>query len=344
MLRIFHVPSHLTYVAKLTGTDFTPVDSPTGRPLLLSELAELSRWDFFDVLHVHTVELATADDLERVAGRAEHEGKGFVFTAHDLVPNIETDRFEFDLKTALIIRRAGAVMTLTSTAAEQIATVFGVPVSSVRVVPHGAAMPLSLVGSQSTGGEVAALGALRPNRDFLSLVRAWRLLPTPRPPLRLLIRSLKRADELRYEAVLNELEQVKRAVPEVTITTRPDVMPPDDLVSWCRPASLLVLPYSTITHSGQLELARDLGLRAVAPGVATLRSQLDEGPSSSVECFAPSDLADPHQFAGHLQQALSRPAPAARGTGLRDYRAAEHARIIDAHRDAYLSAISPKKV
>ncbi len=109
MLRIFHVPSHLTYTAKLASAEFTPVASPTGRPLLLSELVGLGRWDFFDVVHVHTVELATADVLEQVAERAEHEGKGLVFTVHDLAPNIEAEHSAFALKTALLVRRAGAM-------------------------------------------------------------------------------------------------------------------------------------------------------------------------------------------------------------------------------------------
>ncbi|MQA09321.1 MAG: hypothetical protein GEU98_12380 [Pseudonocardiaceae bacterium] len=344
MLRIFHVPSHLSYAAKLTSSEFAPVASPTGGPLRLSELAELRCWGFFDVLHVHTVELATADDLERVAARAENEGKGLVFTAHDLAPNIEDDRSAFDRKTALLVRRARVVMTLTTAAAEQVAMASGVTVSSLRVVPHGAALPLSLVGSNSVGAEVAAFGALRPNRDFLSVVRAWRLLPAPRPPLRLLVRSLTHAEEQRYTTVLDELAQAERADPELTITTTPDVMPPDDLVSWCRPVSVLVLPYTKITHSGQLELARDLGLRLVAPDVPTLRSQVDEGPRSSVEWFALSDLAEPRRFATHLQHALSLPAPATGGTAVHDYRAAEHTRLLDAHRDAYLSATSPIKV
>lgn len=344
MLRIFHVPSHLTYVAKLTSAEFAPVPFSTGRPLRLGKLVALGSWDFFDVLHLHTVELATVDDIERVVLRAEREGKGFAFTAHDLEPNIETDRVTFERKTALVASRAAAVITLTKTAAERLAKSLGVAVSAVRVVPHGAALPLSSIGRNSEGTEIAAFGALRPNRDFLSVVHAWRLLTTPRPPLRLLVRSLAEADRQRYAPVLAELEQVARAEPDLPITTTADVVPPGELASWCRRASVLVLPYTRITHSGQLELARDLGVRVVAPSVPTLRAQLDEGPSCPVVWFAPEELDDRERFAGYLQDALSLRPSATDGTAMHEYRAADHNRLLNAHHDAYLSVASTNKV
>jgi hypothetical protein len=111
MLRIFHVPSHLTYVAKLTGPEFAPVPSPVGQPLRLSELVALDSWDFFDVLHRHTVELAAGDEIERIASRATCADKRLVFTAHDLVPNIKTDGAIFGHKTTRAARHAAAVIT-----------------------------------------------------------------------------------------------------------------------------------------------------------------------------------------------------------------------------------------
>src|SRR5437879_4621407 len=101
MLRVFHVPSHLAYVTKLVGDGFAPVPSPAGRPLRLIELLALGSWDFFDILHIHSVELATKEQIEMVASRVAGESKRLVFTAHDLVPNIETDGATFDRKTAL---------------------------------------------------------------------------------------------------------------------------------------------------------------------------------------------------------------------------------------------------
>ncbi len=343
MLRIFHVPSHLAYVAKLQAAEFHPVPPPAGRPLRVDELAALDSWDFFDVLHLHTVELATLSHIDRVATRATGEGKSMVFTTHDLVPNIETERVEFGRKTALAARQAGAVVTLTKTAAHRLAQDAGVPASSVRVVPHGAALPVSLIGGSAGGHGIAAFGALRPNRDLIALVQAWRRLPQPRPPLRLLLRSLSPVDRERYAAPLAELDRAARAEPELIVTTTSSVMPPDELASWCRQSSVLVLPYRRITHSGQLELARDVGLRVLAPAVPTLRAQLEDGPACPAVWFPRQALDESQRFAGHLQQALSLPWATVNGDAVREYRTAEHRRLLDAHHDVYFFT-RPEKV
>lgn len=335
MLRVFHVPSHLSYVAKLAGPAFAPTPSPAGRPLQIGELAAWPSWDFFDVAHLHSVELATINDIERLAARAASEKKRLVFTAHDLVPNIERDRAAFDRKTALTASRAAAVATLTEPAALKLARSIGVPESAVHVIPHGAALPLSSLEDRTIAGQgVAAFGALRPNRDLLALVRAWATLPA-RPPLQVLVRSVSAADRDRYASVLAELDQVGRAEPELRISTRSDVVPPDDLASWCRQSSVLVLPYRHITHSGQLELARDLGLRVLAPDVPTLRAQLAQGPPCPTEWFPLGALDEPNRFADHLQRALSLPSPERDGSELRRHRTAEHRWLLDAHHELY---------
>ncbi|MGH3624926.1 MAG: hypothetical protein ACRDQ5_24565 [Sciscionella sp.] len=291
------------------------------------------------------MELATVDDISGVTLRAKQEGKGLVFTAHDLEPNIEADRMTFEHKTTLLARRAGAVMSLTGTAVQRLAQRSQIAVSSVYVVPHGAALPLSLLGDSGTDCTgFAVFGALRPNRDFRSVVRAWRHLAPRRPPLRLLVRSLREPDRQRYASTLATLEDNSCDESDLTVTMTPDVMPPDELVSWCRLASVLVLPYPSVTHSGQLELARDLRLRVVAPDVPTLRAQLDAGPECPVVWFRPSDLGDPKRFASHLREALSLPASTIDGHSLHEYRVAEHTRLLDAHHDIYSSVTSNMKV
>lgn len=125
MQRVFHVPSHLSYVSKLVGDTFTAVPSPSGRPLRVSDLLHLQSWDFFDVLHLHTVELADSGELTALAARLRETGKGFVFTLHDLVPNIEIDQAAFEEKTGLMVREASRVVTLTHAAARQVSARFG---------------------------------------------------------------------------------------------------------------------------------------------------------------------------------------------------------------------------
>lgn len=307
MQRVFHVPSHLSYVSKLAGDTFVPVPSPSGAPLRVSDLLDLESWDFFDVLHLHTVELAASGDLAELAARLRETDKGFVFTLHDLVPNIEVDTAAFEEKTRLAARQAQRVVTLTHAAAQQVAARFGVESS---VIPHGYAVSPDLAVRR--GGGVRGLlvfGALRPNRDILGLVRAWRQLTGTRPPLRVLLRSLGAADQRRYAAELAELAEATRSEPDLTVEATDGVLSPGELVDRCHVATALVMPYRSITHSGQLELARDLGLTAVLPDTPTVRAQLSETAVDEHPCvwFPATALRNPIEFAGYLEKASEIP-------------------------------------
>lgn len=105
MLRVFHVPSHLAYVSKLADDRFASIAAPTGSPLRVATLLGLSSWDWFDVLHLHTVELACRDELRSMVARARGEGKRLVVTIHDLQPNIESDAANFEAKLGLVLTR-----------------------------------------------------------------------------------------------------------------------------------------------------------------------------------------------------------------------------------------------
>jgi glycosyltransferase involved in cell wall biosynthesis len=327
--RIFHVPSHLDYVSKLVGPSFAPVPSPSGGPLTVAALLALDLWDFFDVLHVHTVELATAEQLAELVDRLRHRRKGLVFTVHDLVPNIETDPVAFDEKTRLLVKEAAGLITLTGLAADTVVSRLG---RRPVVVPHGIAVAPPVV--RRTGDPVRrepgllAFGALRPNRRLVAMVRAWCRLPADRPPLSIVLRSVGPADRERYRIELDELAAADEPGLSVELIDR--VLSPAELVDRCRVASALVLPYRSVTHSGQLELARDLGLGAVLPDVPTLRAQL-AGADHPCVWFPPAALDEPDVFARYLAAA---PPPAA---GVPD-REGEHAELLRAHELEYRSA------
>jgi hypothetical protein len=76
-----------------------------------------------------------------------------------------------------------------------------------------------------------------------------------------------------------------------------------ELVERCQHATALVMPYHRITHSGQLELARDLGLSAVVPDVPTVRAQLGETKGDEHPCvwFPTTALSNASEFAGYLE-------------------------------------------
>jgi glycosyltransferase involved in cell wall biosynthesis len=307
MQRVFHVPSHLSYVSKLAGDTFAPVPSPSGAPLRVSDLLELETWDFFDILHLHTVELAASGDLIALAARLRETGKGFIFTLHDLVPNIEVDQAAFAEKTRLAARQASRVVTLTHAAAQQVSARFGITPS---VIPHGYAVSPELMAQRSDGAPgLLVFGALRPNRDLLGLVRAWRQLPSTRLPLQVLLRSLGALDQRRYASELAQLAEAARVEPDLTVETIAGVLSPSELVDRCQEAAVLVMPYRSITHSGQLELSRDLGLTAVVPDTHTVRAQLSETAADKHPCvwFPTTALGNPIEFAGYLEKASETP-------------------------------------
>ena len=92
------------------------------------------------------------------------------------------------------------------------------------------------------------------------------------------------SDQQRYASELAELAEIARLTPGLTVETTTGVFSPGELVDRCKEAAVLVLPYRTITHSGQLELARDLGLTAVAPDTPTVRAQLSETAADEYPC------------------------------------------------------------
>lgn len=229
MLRVFHVPSHLAYAEALTGERFGPVASPTGSPLMVAQLVALASWEFFDVLHLHTVELATVGDLEKLCRLARQRGVGVVLTVHDLDPNIEVCQRAHREKLSVVARRADAVVTLTGAAADEFASRIGLARAAVQVAPHGAALPLDLAAAAPKPAGFRALavyGALRPNRDVLAVVRAWQCLPaTQRPGLRVLLRSVGSTDEHRDGETLAILRRVAAEDPGLDLQIRPEFVP-----------------------------------------------------------------------------------------------------------------------
>lgn len=287
---VLQTPSHMTYAKALGPAHTTPeVASPT---LRIADLLAQPRWDF-DIVHLHSLELVTLDDLIRLRKRTVAEGVRLVATIHDLVPNIEANVGDFLTKVAYIAADADHVFTLTPQSADQIAALAPHAVPA-EITPHGAAIAIESIPAVPVrgGGGLAVFGAFRPYRELEILVRAWQRLGDKRPNLRVLLRSVTQTDRERDGALLDLLEKTARTDPRLHLTVAHTMLGDDDLVDWLTGASALVLPYSHITHSGQLELARDIGLPVIAPDVASLHGQLATGPRKDlpVVWFAPESL------------------------------------------------------
>lgn len=339
MLRIFHVPSHLAYAQALKGDSFSPVPSPTGQPLTVGQLVEQPDWGFFDLLHLHSVEFASPEDIQSLLRLLEERAVPLVVTVHDLVPNIESDGEAHSAKLAAVLERVGAVLTLTEPAAVEVGR--WCP-RGVHVTPHGAGLPPAILQTPPRERTAFAVyGALRPNRDVLAVLSAWQLLDSAsRLPLRVLLRSVGPADRDRDRHTLDVLRSAVASEPDLDVQVRSEFLCATELRQWLEQAAALVLPYRRVTHSGQLELACDLGIPVLAPDVGTLRAQLDVNgvPSHPSVWYPVEELASPGQLAMRLDSVARLPSvsEAMRQSFLRN-RLEERDHALELHRRIYAS-------
>ena len=107
-----------------------------------------------------------------------------------------------------------------------------------------------------------------------------------------------------------------------------------DLERYLRRAHVTVLPYRWGTHSGWLELARDLGTRVVAPSCGHYAEQW-----SDVVTYGYDEAhgLDAPSLAAAVGDALSRPAPAPAD---RAGRLAEAAAVRAAHARTYAGVLA----
>ncbi|MFE6507633.1 hypothetical protein ACFVDI_05720 [Nocardioides sp. NPDC057767] len=348
MPNVLQIPSHMTYAKALGPAHTAPeVASPT---LRIADLLAQPQWDF-DIVHLHSLELVTLDELIRLRQRTVAEGVRLVATIHDLVPNIEANVGDFLIKVAYIASEADHVFTLTPQAADQIAAL-APRAGPAEAVPHGAAIAIDSIPAVPVSGDggLAVFGAFRPYRELEILVRAWQRLGEERPKLRVLLRSVTWADQERDAALLDLLEETARTDPRLHLTVTNTMLGDDDLVDWLTGASALVLPYSHITHSGQLELARDIGLPVIAPDIASLHGQLTTGPRKDLPAvwFAPDTLTidDFPTCLRHASELTLDTAHRSSATATEDQnqvravRLAERTEITERHADVYADLLT----
>ena len=77
-----HLPARTPYARKLAGGSIAIVNNTTAaqagrvpQDMSFQWLREQPSFDFFDVLHIHSLELAAEPDIEAVLDRCERDGK-----------------------------------------------------------------------------------------------------------------------------------------------------------------------------------------------------------------------------------------------------------------------------
>ncbi len=350
-LRVVHLPARTPYVRKIVSDDFMILNGVnTGHGVVPA--AVTATWlldrrplDWLDVLHLHHVEFDDIADLKRLLTECADCDVKVVYTAHDISP-MYCSADSLDDRMRLLASSGVSWVCLTAASADTLKEqVPGLP--PVAAIPHGYVVSpddLARITPDATlpaAPRYLMYGAFRPSRDHLSTVANWSLSMTnPAARLTVLLRAISPGDFQRHD--VPALLTVIRSDSRIQAVMR--AYPTDaEIAEAGLRADALLLPYLSGSHSGQLELAFDLGLLPVCSSVGYLKDQwrMHDGLVTEPVWF---DWSDGHpglfgeKFVAALETAHARLRSAAmhgpRAEFL-EYRRHEHTRFLEAHRAVY---------
>jgi hypothetical protein len=271
-----------------------------------------------------------------------------VHTVHDLTAMFgATDALH--RRTRLVHAAGAGLVCLTEGAVAELTDILGED-PRAWVAPHGYVVDPETIAdldrpAASDGIRYLMYGALRPNRDHLSTIVNWSLQAhSASARLHVLMRGLSPAHMADAGQHTMELVQAIAADPRVEVTMRGYPTDTDIATAGTR-ADVLILPYLWGTHSGQLELAFDLGLLPLVSDVGHLREQhaahRDTGLVDEPEWF---DWAtgNPYTFGErfvaaleHTEERLSTRCRRTDDRAFADHRRTEHAAVLATYSAAY---------
>lgn len=336
-IRLLTVPAHHPYVSAVTpgtaqlvqptrvsGWEPDPIFTPGAITALASEI---------DVVHLHF----SFDHLDVAAVRAwlaelNAAGLPLVMTAHDLRNPHHDTREQHDQLLAELLPAAAAVITLSPGAAAEIQQHFGVTAMVLAHPSLSDPTPTAAVLVQP-GLAVLHLKSLRRNLIDPVAIATAAASGAIRVGGRLQVDLHPEVVDDPRLAGLAELAAAGAF--ELVVHPRFDDL---DLDRYLRRAHVSVLPYRWGTHSGWLELARDLGTRIVAPDCGYYVDQW-----ADVVSYGNNETGglDPGSLADAVATALSRPAPA---PAERSVRLAEVTAVRRAHAEIYRRVSAPDRI
>lgn len=356
MIRVAHLPGRTPYARKLHDDDIKiinetrlPSGEPVPRDVSFGWLLSQADLDSFDVLHVHSLELAAEEVIDVVLDRCAAVGKRVVMTVHDISAMFENQE-QYERKLRRVAERGIPMVTLTHGAADRLMRLVGLEHRPV-VLPHGYVVPPDYhasgglrhrLGTGRHGVVYAMYGGFRPNRLMHPVcVNAAFGLPSA-DRLRILTRALSPV-ELQSASDADKVTQIAaQAHRRIELVLRP--FPGDEeITAFLSTAHVLVMPYLWGSHSGQLEAAFDLGLVPVASDTGYLREQRRQHGDLVAEpiWFNWSDDAR-YSYGARLLEALLQAREAAMSgpsvmsvERFQQHRRAEHARILVGYRELY---------
>jgi len=230
-----------------------------------------------------------------------------VLTVHDLDNPHLTDQTEHHERLQLLIDESSATITLTDQAADILARDYGA--TDVRVIPHPQIVDVPVAPER--GGRAAVfVKSLRSN--VVADAQFYRDI----------------AEEVPLDVYVHEGAELASISNANVVVHEP--MSDDELFAAVGRAGVCILPYTRGTHSGWLEMCRDLGVPVVAPDTGCYAGQADT--PAAVEVYPAGDGRAAGQAAARL---LARgPVPY---TGDREQ---QRAQVRRAHEETYKKVVS----
>lgn len=308
-MRVLSVPAEHPYTRAVrpAGATYLPDPDVDGHwwPHPALEAPYWSQPPAADVLHVHFGYEHRSP--AQVADLVEALPVPLVVTVHDLDnPHLAdpAEQAAHRERVRLLVDAAAAVITLTDCAAERLRAEFGA--RRVEVLPHPPVVPAG-TRARHGGGAGVFLKSLRSNvvadPDFYLRI-------AERVPLTVFAHDVDATRALR---------DALQGRPGITLVTH-DRLDDAALHDAVGGLDVCLLPYTRGTHSGWLEMCRDLGTCVAVPDVGCYAGQADD--PAAVETYA---AGDGESAAGAVAKLLARgPLPRA---GQRPNVRAAHARI-----------------
>ena len=280
-MRILHVPARTPYARRLVGNEITIVngqtnDAPIPRDASLQWLIRTNDFSSFDVLHLHSIELVDLKTLKNALKQCKTYRKGVVFTAHDVSPMFSDDQKEYGKALKVILNAGALITTLTPSAANYISEKYRIPAEKIVVIPHGNVLPLDDPRWSKQSGAQDSL------RKIFSIHGGFRPLgmKNKNAELRMLTRGIS---EIEFNANADARETIRVVRSSDNVDLRLIPFPSDnEIADFVQNSDIVLMPYKWGTHSGQLELAFDLGLPTVITDVGFYRDQYSMVPSAQV--------------------------------------------------------------
>jgi len=290
----------------------------------------------FDVFHVQFgFDAITADQLREVVDAVHARGRSFVYTAHDLRNPHHRTSDRHDAQLDVLMEHADAVVTLTDSAAAELARRWG---REALVVPHPHVVELETMarfaqdrrgrrtGPFRVGVHVKSVRAsMDPMAVLPTLVRAVRDLPDAVLQVNG-HRELLEPDGVPAQDELATFLRESHERGDLELHVH-DFMSDDEFFGYLASLDLSVLPYRFGTHSGWLEACRDLGTGVAAP---TCGFYADQGPVHSFDLDEHS--FDEESLVTAVKQAYAEGAPEPLTVAERRL---QRRHIAQAHRDLY---------